>query len=355
MNNLEQSKKKIVRDKDRVSFKDVTQALKEEKLGFSPQLFWFALLTILSFCLAYVFSYSLILTVPLVIIPSWFAFTSVNSLKGVKNAENVTFFLMYKNYFGQLFFGGYRLLFGLLKGFIAYFIGSFIGFAIFDAAILSKNSEYQALIEKLTSPNNLTEISDEMLNFISSPQYEKPMFIIGAISLVLGAFVFIHHILKHSPKMRRNLFNRSPIPMRQFHSVDANVRKKNRKYIFSSYFATTWFIQLLVILLSVGSIVLCYFFLAELDAEKAVIITLFIIFVATLPFANYVSVVQTFIYLDLSRKYEQTFVNMTLEFLNRFKDKIGIEESDAAKIKEFLDLHQKENGEQNKEDNNEEK
>ena len=60
MSNLEQSKKKIVRDKDRVSFKDVTQALKEEKLGFSPQLFWFALLTILSFCLAYVFPYSLI-------------------------------------------------------------------------------------------------------------------------------------------------------------------------------------------------------------------------------------------------------------------------------------------------------
>ena len=42
------------------------------------------------------------------------------------------------------------------------------------------------------------------------------------------------------------------------------------------------------------------------------------------------------LYLALRHKYEETFVNMTLEFLTKFKDKLGLEEEEAKKIEAML-------------------
>ena len=86
MNNTAQSKAKTKREVERLQFKDVIESLKEEKHGFSPQLFWFVLFTLLSLILAYVLPFTLILTIPFVIAPSWFAFNSVTSVKGIKNS-----------------------------------------------------------------------------------------------------------------------------------------------------------------------------------------------------------------------------------------------------------------------------
>ena len=277
MNNLEQSKAKTTKKVDRITFKDVVGGLKEEKHGLSPQLFWFVFLTIISLGVAYLLPYSLILTIPLVIVPSWFAFNSVNSLKGVKNADDITFFLMFRNYFSQFFFGGYRLLFGLLKAFIAYSIGNSIGYIIFDIAVLSKNAEYQALVEKMANTVDFSELSNDLMNIINNPEFEKPLFFMTAISVLIAMFVFAHHVLKHSPKMRRNLFTKSPMAMKQFYPVDRRVRKMNRSFIWKSYFSTTWFIQLLMILVGAGGIVLSYFFLKQLDPIQAVVISLFLV------------------------------------------------------------------------------
>ena len=343
MNNTVQSNPKTKKEINRLQFKDVITSLKEEKHGFSPQLFWFALFSIISLILAYLFPFSLILTVPFVIIPSWFAFNSVTSIKGVKNSENVNFFVMFKAYFSPLFFGGYRLLFGLLKGFVTYLVVSSIAFMVFSNIGLKDNAEFHAIIEKMNSTAELEALMNELSAFLMSPAVAKPVFLITSIALVLGIFVFLQHVLKHSMKMRRNLFTRQPIPMKQFHMIDAKVRKDNRKLLWASYLSSTWFIQLLVILSAAGGIVFSYFFLTDLDPFKAAVIAVFLGFVFLLPLFNYISMVQNMLYLSLRHKYEETFVNMTLEFLTKFKDKLGIEEEEAKKIEAILNETKKAN------------
>ena len=336
MSNTTQSKPKTKKEVERLQFKEVVQSLKEEKHRFSPQLFWFVFLTLVCLSLAYLAPYTLIVTLPLVIIPSWFAFNSVTSVKGVKNAERINFFLMFKAYFGQLFFGGYRLLLGVLKGFLTYVGVSSIAFTVYSQVALNNNAQYQAIMEKMNNPGELDSLINDLNEFLLSSEVAKPVFLITAIALLLGVFVFLQHILKHSIKMRRNLFTRSPIPMKQFHMVDRKVRKDNRKLLWSSYLSSSWFIQLLVIVSSASGILIGYFFLSDLDPFKAVVISVFIGFVLLIPLFNYISVMQNMLYLVLRHKYEETFVNMTLEFLTKFKDKLGLEEEEANKIEALL-------------------
>lgn len=348
MNNTVQSKPKTKKEVNRLQFKDVITSLKEEKHGFSSQLFWFALFTIISLILAYLFPFSLILTVPFVIAPAWFAFNSVTSIKGVKNSENVNFFVMFKAYFSPLFFGGYRQLLGFLKG-LGIYVGVFsIAFAVFSNISLKDNAQYQAIMEKTNSAEELEALMNELNEFLMSPAVAKPVFLITSIALVLGIFVFLQHVLKHSMKMRRNLFTRQPIPMKQFHMIDAKVRKDNRKLLWASYLSSTWFIQLLVILSAAGGIVFSYFFLTDLDPFKAAVIAVFLGFVFLLPLFNYISMVQNMLYLSLRHKYEETFVNMTLEFLTKFKDKLGLEEEEAKKIEAILNETKKASEEEKK-------
>ena len=343
MNNTAQSKAKTKREVERLQFKDVIESLKEEKHGFSPQLFWFVLFTLLSLILAYVLPFTLILTIPFVIAPSWFAFNSVTSVKGIKNSERVTFFVMFKAYFSGLFFGGYRLIIGFLKGFATYVGTSSIAFYIFSITTLSKNDQYNAIVEKMSNPEEIENLMNEINSFLMSPEVAKPVFLITAIGGILGVLVFLQHVFKHSVKMRRNLFTISPMPMRQFNMVDRKVRKDNRKLLWASYLSSTWFIQILVLLASASGVVIGYFLLKDFDPINAVIISMFVGFVILIPFFNYISVAQNMLYLSLRHKYEDTFVNMTLEFLTKFKDKLGLDEEEAKKIESLLNETKKAN------------
>ena len=55
-----------------LTFKEVLSETRKSRYGFSMHLLYFSLLTILSFILAYVLPYSLIVTVPFVIVPSFY-------------------------------------------------------------------------------------------------------------------------------------------------------------------------------------------------------------------------------------------------------------------------------------------
>ena len=52
------------------------------------------------------------------------------------------------------------------------------------------------------------------------------------------------------------------------------------------------------------------------------------------------------LYERLSKKYEHTFATMTLEFLTKYKERIGIAEEDVKKIEEILNAQREENKEE---------
>ena len=330
------------KDTNQITFKSVLNETKKVNHGFSMHLFYFALFTICSIALAYLAPYTLILTIPILVVPSYFAFSSMNAIKGARYSEEATFFKLYKSYFSQFFLGGYRLLIGLLKAILTYTVLNTVIFSVYERVVLSKNAEYNALIQKLQINGDITTAYDEMLSFMSNNEaIEKAILLISTIAVFVAILVFLQHIAKHSVKMRRNLFSKHPFPVRQYHYVDRAVRRDNRKFLFSTYFRTCWFIQLLIVLAGVGGIVFSYFFLKLFNTGQAISISLFLMFVLTLPFLNYISKVQDMIYVTLMDTYEDTFGRLTLEFINKYRDKIGIPDEDAKKIEEILNATKK--------------
>jgi len=344
------------KETNKLTFRNVVDELKESHSTFSPQLLYFSLFVILSLLLAYVLPLSLIITLPFVIVPSYFAFTSTNSLSTLKTPEHPGFFTMFGAYFSSLFFGGYRLLIGLLKTLATYVASNFIILIIFDVTVFTSLPEYEALLKTLEEATDTATMTESIESFsnalIANEHIYKYILLSMAISAVLAAFMFIHHMMVHSLKIRRNLFRKQKMPIRQFHFVDRRVRKDNRSFLFGSYTRTCWFIQLLVVLVGVGGIVISYFFLEEFNVEHTLIISLFLMFLVSLPFLNYLSKVHDLLYFVLANTYEDTFATLTLEFLTKYKERIGIAEEDAKKIEEFLKMQKLENSE-NKEENKE--
>lgn len=350
MNNSEQSKAKTKKETECLTFKSVLRELRKDHFGFSLQLLYFLLSVIVSLILAYVFPFSLILTLPLLMIPCYFAFCGSNTLISQKIEEKPWFFKLFRAYFNGFFLGGYRLLIGFLKSLVVYIASNTVLLTIFEATLFTKYPEFNALLEKISSASETTSISESVNEFnetlLANPNLQKWIYFSSAISLTLAGIVLIYHIAKHSVKMRRNFFLKQSIPMKQFNIVERRIRKENRKYIFGSYFRTTWFIQILFFLAAGGGITLSFFFLKEFNGAQAFVISLFLIFLASLPFFNYFSKVQDMLYERLSKKYEHTFATMTLEFLTKYKERIGIAEEDVKKIEEILNAQKEENKEE---------
>ena len=350
MSNIEQSKAKTKKETESLTFKDVVDQLKKSHFGFSLELLYFSLSIILSLLLAYVFPYSLIATVPFLIIPCYFAYSSSNTIKSKNPQEKPSFFKLFKAYFNPFFFGGYRLLIGLLKALIVYLACNTLLLTVFETTLFSKYSEFNALLDKIASGSESVSISETVNEFnetlLANPNLQKWIYFCSAISVVLAGIVFVYHIAKHSIKMRRNFYLKQSMPMKQFNIVEGRVRKENRRFILGSYLRTTWFIQVLFFLMAGGGITLSFFFLKDFTSSQAFVISFFLIFLVSLPFFNYFCTMQDILYEKLTRKYEHLFATLTLEFLTKYKEKIGIAEEDAKKIEEILNAQKEANKEE---------
>lgn len=326
------------KDNKEINFSTVLSEVKADRNGMSMQLFSFVIIALLCLMLAYVFPASLVITVPFVIMPAYFGFTSTNIAKKSKGGEDVSFFRMFRVYFTQLFFGGYRLLFGVLKSFAAYAGSQLVILTIFESTLFRTVPGYNAILQKVTSTTDISSVLEEFMDFMSNNEpMLKYMSIATSVSLLLAVFFFIQHIGKQSVKMRRNLFRQPPLPMAQINYVYKFVRKENRSYFFKIYLKTTWFYQLLIVLAGVGGVLINFFVLKDFDGVQGVVISLALMLIVSIPLLNYIAKMQDLLYLSISNKFEETNVRVTLELLNRYKDKINISEEDAKKIQEVLE------------------
>ena len=195
-----------------------------------------------------------------------------------------------------------------MKSLLTYSLSSTLIFSIYEFAYLSKNGEYNAIISKLQSTGDIATAYEEITTFLNNNvELQKAFILISTICVFLAVIVSLQHIAKHSPKMRRNLFSARPFPIRQYAFVDRQVRRENRKFLFTTYIRTCWFIQLLIVLAGAGGIILSYFFLKEFNISQSIAISLFMMFIVTLPFMNYISKVQDLVFIHLMNDYEETF------------------------------------------------
>lgn len=338
------------------AFKEVLAMTRKTNDGFSMELLYFSLFTIASLIIAYLLPVSLIVTVPFVIMPSYFAFTSMRSVKFKSKEMQPSFFKLYGLYFSELFFGGYRLIVGFLKSLLVYLIVTTALFTIFEYSVFLNIPEFKTIIEKISSTTDYTAILNEYNSFLLNNETIKGyVFIMSSVALTCAAIMFIHHVGKHSVKMKRNFFIPHAAPIRLIYAVDRRVRKEHFKEIFNIYFKCAWFIQLALLVAGSAGILIGFFFLKNQDVSSTSILSIFLMFIVSIPFMNYIAKLQEYIYLKYQKVYEDTFVKMTLEMIDKYRNKIDIEEKDLSEVERILKEHQRQNGEQPVENTTQEK
>lgn len=338
MKNTIQSKKKINNPVSNSLFKEAVLSVKTRKRGLSSSLCLFTLFTMLSLCMAYVSALSLIITVPFVIAPSYFAYYATGSMDLNGQSETISFFLLFKAYFNRLFSGSFRIIIGFLKALCISFLATCILFVIFEVTIFKGIPEYAGLVSSLNSGAETFSSALEKLDSIASSNmlFNNLMFVCTVFGQAFASLEFMHHVAYATPKLDFDLVRQAPVPMRSFYLIDKKVKKENRKTFFLEYFKATWFLDVLILIAFGGAGVLQFFVLKELNVDQALVLGLGISFILLLPLFNYLSEVFHILFARHRQAYEIDFTNFTLELLTKYKTKLGIDEKDANALKEFL-------------------
>lgn len=358
MKNMNQSEikteNKASKEKESIA-KIAFRKTKASKKGLSMPLFWFSFFTLISLMIGYLEPTTLILTIPFVILPSFFAFLALNSMSKARPGDGIGFFFLFRKYFSQLFHGGFKVLIGLLKFVLFYFVSNLCLTVVYEEFFLKDSSEYEALLDSMTENINLNDLFKQYNDLINSNQeFQIALFLITSISILVGFIAFIDHIGKNCPKFNFNFFNKQPIPLRQFNIIDKETRRKNRSEFFKCYFCSTWFVHLLLVIGAAGGVSIGYFVLNGLNIGQTVIISLAIMFLLMLPFMNYLSKVFETIYFKFSKQYESTFVEMTLNLITKYRKQVGLSEEQAKEIEDMLEEQKQAFKEEDKGDKDEE-
>ena len=183
----------------------VKQGFKEAHKRFvvvSLPLSFFALLTILMLILAFFFPITLLLSLPFVIIPSFFAVAAINTLATNKNThEGIGFFVMFRSYFSQIFRGGYKVIWGLVKSFLVFLLSSIIFSSIFVSTMLTKDSSYLSFVEEIKNITDAEALNVAVENFINGNEtFNLITILVNSLSTFFAFYTFMHHFAVNSIK-----------------------------------------------------------------------------------------------------------------------------------------------------------
>ena len=334
MKNSKQSKKQINNIKTNSIASEAFSSMKMRHKGFSMPLCLFVFFTILSLGLGYLFVDSLILTVPFVIAPSFFAYFSTYTMPLENDNEIVAFFAMFKAYFSRMISGCFRIVIGFLKALLTFAISETVLISFFEIAFFEKNAEYSSLVENLNSSSTLLDSSDTLFAFLeSNPTFKGLLFLVNAISIALATLMFLHHVAYSTPKLCFNLIKKQALPMREFAVIDKMVKKSNKRKFWKAYFSATWFIDVIILIGFVTATLLEYFIFNGANTVNVLCIGLVIDILLLLPLFNYLSELFIVIFMRFSKEYERTIATFTLDILKKFQTKLGIDDKKADEIK----------------------
>lgn len=299
----------------------------------------FAVLFILSLIAAYFVPLTLIITVPFLVIPSFFGLTGCSAFLSKKEGkEGTTFVFMFRSYFSGLFRGGYKVIIGLIFTIIIY-----IGISLLLSIILSNTVlvndpgfiELRNAIQTITDVATLNKIVGEYLS--NNELFNNVVLIISAGGLFVGVWYFIHHVCTNNIKYYNNLISATPLPIPDLNIIHKFTVRKVRGSFYKDYYGSLWLFLLLLPIGMVGGTLLGKLVIPNTSPIQCAIIGLFGIFVLTLFFIPYYLNVAEIIYLKYSRNYIETFVNLSLQSIEQLKKTQQIDPEKEKAVMEFLE------------------
>lgn len=331
----------------------VRTGFKEAKNRFvivSLPLSFFAILAIAVLVLAFFAPITLFLTVPFIIIPSFFAIAAINTIAVNKNThEGLGFFVMFRAYFSQIFRGGYKVIFGFLKSLLVYVVVSVILTAILTSTVLAKDLGYISFMNEIEAMTDANLITDALNRFMeTNATFNNLIVITSLVSSFCSFLMFIHHLSVNSIKYNYNFVSKLPLPMQDLNLIFKVVLKQNRGRFYKLYYKAFWFLLLLLIVGYGGGAAIAYFFLPNINMGQIPVIGLFGAFVILMFFIPYFINASMFIFNEFRSNYIDTLIDLSKKSLEEMKKAQAISEE---KEKEILNvIESQKNVEKNIED-----
>lgn len=306
--------------------------------GIILSLSFFVLIFIPCFAIAFFYPETLILTVPFVMIPSFFAIGSVNIVADKPNMKTErVFFRMFRNYYSPFFKGGYKVWIGFLKSLLVFVIVGSVIATVFEYTVLINDPLFTSLLDSLASETNLGNIYDDLLVCITENKYFELMtYLISLLGVFGGLYMFIHHIGMNQIKFYFNLLGVTPLPARDLNITYKETFKKIKKQLRKDYYSSCWFLIILIPVFYFAGSLLTYFFIPNIEVFESVIIGFVCVLLIGACFIPYYLNCLELIYLKHAVTFTETFVDLSLKSIEEIKKRETIDPEKEKAIKEFL-------------------
>lgn len=310
---------------------------------------------IICFALALFFPESLLLSVPFLVIPSIFAYMSINSaIDSELVSPTRAYFLLFKSYFSNHFRGSFRVIWSYLKSLLIFIaitiVVSIVGVTIIYSVDKEFVRQFISLSSSLSTNEGLNELQELMFN---NRNFSMLIKLTTYLAEGAGFIVFLHFVLSESEKCYFNLLGTAPVFARDLNIIFKAFIKKNRKQYAKDHFKGTWFLLLLLILGFSSGILLGEFVIKQSQSVN-VVFGYFMSLVFILPFIPYYFDFTLILFKKYHQAFINTFVELSIESLNELKKKQDISEEKEKEILGLLD-EQKEIAKNNKENSKDEK
>lgn len=344
---------KMKKEKEAKSIRKLATEKWRENCGrISISLAIFSLFVILSLGLAFLSPFTLIITLPFVIIPSFFALSGVFVIPEKENErESLSFFILYRNFYTPLFRGGYRVLIGLLKALLVFAVSLTVFTAIVYGVVLAKDQTFIDLINSIGTDISNQDLINQLVEYIESNELVSTLTNVSIIvSLNLSLLTFVHHLGVHSIKIYHNFLTNAPLPFSDLNYIYNITYSKIKHSIRKDYFKAFWFVQLALFIGAFGGSVLGWFLLNNVSPEQIFIFGTFIAFIFILFFIPYYLFASRLIYQKYATNFIETFIKESFKSIEEIKKTTKIDPEKEKEIKDFLENQVKVDNEENKED-----
>ena len=294
-----------------------------------------ALVIVACLALGFVLPITLIITVPLLLIPIYFGFVFINSSFNIGQGKPSHIFSKgFRLYFTNLFYGCFKIFEGILKFFIMYLISNTICTVIFHFTIGVNDPTYMSILESILSVSNTGTLSKLIQDLQANSTYMHITNLTEIISFGLGSYLFIHHVITQSFKLCFAFSDVHIVMMSHINAIHRKAFPKFRKEFYLEYYSSFWLIILLFVLGYAGGSFIGYLLLNR-NGVEAGIIGLALGNILSLYFLPYIYDSYQVLYSLESRHYYQAFLNLDGSLY--FQNKRYIKEAEREVIQKMID------------------
>lgn len=288
------------------------------------------LLTTACLILAFIAPFSLIITVPLVIIPTFFGFIIENSTINLGLGKPSRIFKGFALYFKDTFMGSFKVISGLLKALLTYIIATVVFSIIFHLTIGRADPSYVEIFNKIDLVANNADLQKIFVELQQNPTFMFTANLTEVVSFGLSSYMFLHHVFTHSFKINFSLSDKHLIPMYHVNVIHRFSFPKFRKEFYKEYYGSFWLIFSLFIIGYVGGSLLGLSVLARNGLQSGVI-GLFFGMILSIFFLPYLFDTYQILFSIESAHYYETLLNIDGSSYLDYKKYLSDKEKDAIK------------------------